>query len=76
MSSCQSTVAESEGSVRGAYLSNHHVAVERAFPHRGLWAADMGPDLCHDWRSKGDIWYEVTIHDVDMEPITPIADCI
>lgn len=29
----------------------------------------MASDLAHDGRAKGDVWYKVAVHDVDVDPV-------
>ena len=59
--------------VRQAYLSDHHMAIERSLAKRGRGALHMGPDFSDDRGTKCHIGYEVAIHDIDMKPIGSIV---
>lgn len=53
------------------HLRDHHVAVKGA-PALGLCRpANMRTDLSDNGSSEGDVGDEVTVHDIDMEPVGP-----
>lgn len=61
-------VAEASGADI-SHLHDHHMTVKGA-PAMGLsWTVNVRPDLGDHGSSEGDIRDEVTVHDVDMEPV-------
>ena len=58
------------------YLGDHHVAVKSAITPRRLGSLDMRPDFGDDRGAEGDVGHEMTIHDVHMEPVCAVLDCI
>ena len=56
------------------YLCDHHMAVESSFVSRPGRFLDMGSDLGDDGGTEGHVGDEVTIHDVNMEPVGTLFD--
>lgn len=50
------------------------MTIESPFAHGSGRSIDTFPDLCYDWGSEGHIWDEVTIHDIDVKPVSSALD--
>ena len=59
---------------RSAYLSDHHVAVERSLAKRGRGALHIKSDFSNNRGTKCHIGYEVTVHDIDIKLISSIVN--
>ena len=52
------------------YLCNHHVAIKCSLsvPLGGL--CDMASDFRNDWCTKGDVGYEMAVHDINCHAVS------
>lgn len=61
------------------YLCNHHMTIKRASPTSLLRPLDMFSQFPDDWRAKGHVRDEMTVHHVEVKPVTApfhtIATC-
>ena len=57
------------GALAHTYLSNHHMAIERALTPRGARAVNMRPDLGDDGGAKCHVRDEVAVHLRNMSVI-------
>jgi hypothetical protein len=39
------------------------------------WPLDVPPDHGNYWRPEGNVGHEVAVHDVDVQPVSAMADC-
>lgn len=58
------------------YLHDHHMAIEGASAARLHGSFDMGTDSGDDGGAKGHVGHEMSIHDVDMEPVRSLPDLV
>lgn len=50
------------------------MAVEGAFAFWGSGPVDVGPDFGDDGRAEGDVRDEVSVHDVDVQPVCALGN--
>lgn len=55
-------------------MCNHHMAVKCSFSVRLGRLLNVTPDFCNHWCTKGDVGHEMSVHDIDMEPICSLSD--
>ena len=52
------------------------MAVKSSISSWSCRSLDMRPNFGDDRGAEGDVGYEMAVHNVDMEPVCAILDCI
>lgn len=55
-------------------LGDHHVAIKGSLAELLAGLVDVRTDHGDDGSAKGHVGYKVAVHDIDMEPVSAVAD--
>lgn len=50
------------------------MTIESSFAEWKLGFRDVGTDLGDDWSTEGNVRHEVSVHDVDVQPVGATGD--